>query len=122
MKYPFGFANYPKKFKGYVVSPDKICLQYEDTQIKLRKLEGDFKKLGKIGKDSERFVPVVPLGTDIEVLAVGHQMPVLQEMQLKLCEAYKEYYKLHKDTYKEKYGEDFTEFLGRIQKLLSEIS
>lgn len=106
-------ANYPKAFLGCVVSPTKICLQFEEVESKLRYKEGGtYVKL----HDTSKALPISVLGTKIDILAVGCQMPELEALQSALIEAYIKYGRLHNETYHNTYfGKEFLDFLKETQ-------
>lgn len=101
-------ANYPLSFVGCKVSPTKICVQYGEVTSKLRYREGAeyIKVLGVV-----KSMPIRTDGTEVDVLAVGCQMPVLEQVQAGLIDAYIEYGTLYSDRYKEEYGKEFMDFL-----------
>ena len=105
----FGLANYPKGFRGCVVSPLKICMQFEKPTIKLRTL----------GHHDVRKAEVNVVGNDWDVTAVGCVMPVLEETQRHLIEAYQTYALDHADTYRQTYGKEFNDFLIEIRNKLN---
>ena len=105
----FGLANYPKGFRGCVVSPLKICMQFESPTIKLRTL----------GHHDVRKAEVNVAGTEWEVTAVGCMMPVLEEAQHQLIEAYSIYAMAHAEKYRETYGKEFKDFLDEIRNKLN---
>jgi hypothetical protein len=116
-------ANYPKTFHGYVVSPTKICFQFEDVQSKLRFKEGgEYVKL----PNTTKALPVPITGVQVDLLSVGCQMPVLELLCENMIDAFKEYYLNHNATYKETYDKDFKEFLigieSKLLNLLNEIT
>jgi len=119
-KYPYGFANYPKKFKGYIVSPAKICLQYTDVDIKLRPLGEPLEGLPKVPEGGVA-VPITQAGNNINLLAVGHYIGVLEPMQLGLIDAYRAYYKEYGEGYKEVFDRDFRDFLSEVHLKLGEV-
>jgi len=119
-KYPYGFANYPKKFKGCVISPAKICLQYLDVDIKLRPLEQSLEGLSK-SPEGGVYVPITQSGNNIDTLAVGNYMHVLEVMQRELIEAYKTYYEKYSEEYRIAYDKDFRDYLTEIHVRLGEI-
>lgn len=119
-KYPYGFANYPKKFKGYVVSPAKICLQYNDVDVKLRPLGASLEGLPKVPEGGVA-VPITQQGNNINTLAVGHYIGVLEPMQLGLIEAYRDYYLEYGEGYKELFDRDFRDFLSEVHLKLEEL-
>ncbi len=110
-------ANYPTGFGGTVVSPTKICIQYTNVQTKLRINKASGVLLMKT-PDSHKALGIRDDGTDIGVLAVGCQLPVLEEVQLGLIAAYKTYANTHSDTYRDHYGKDFLDFLLRMREEL----
>ncbi len=113
-------ANYPTGFGGTVVSPTKICIQYTGVQTKLR--VNVYSKTPIIKTpDSHRAISIRDDGTDIGVLAVGCQLPVLEQVQMGLIEAYRSYAREHSDTYAEKYGKSFMSFLLRMQAELDKV-
>ena len=78
-------ANYPESFLGCVVSPTKICVQYKEVESKLRYVEGgEYIKL----PNTSKALPISVHGTEVDILAVGCQMPVLEDIQFGLIEAY----------------------------------
>ena len=61
-------------FKGTVVSPTKICLQFEGVESKLRVMEGaEYIKM----PDLSAGYTIKHTGSPVDVLAVGCQMPTL---------------------------------------------
>jgi len=126
IRYPVSIANYPEFFKGCVVSPTKICLQFTVTECKLRLHGADRAAFAKYGPDSDRMIPVGTLGTQVDSIAVGCQMPVVVDYQLQLIDAYAKYYQLYRDKYKETYGEEFAVFIAKVYArlggLLNEIN
>lgn len=119
-KYPYGFANYPKKFKGCIVSPAKICLQYSDVDIKLRPLGESLEGLPKVPEGGV-YVPVTQDGRNLDTLAVGHYIGVLEPMQLALIDAYRAYYLEYGEGYKEVFEKDFRDFLSEVHLKLGEV-
>jgi hypothetical protein len=115
MRYPVSLANYPESFKGYVVSPTKICLQFNNPQVKLRLHDTDREDFAKYGPNSDRMLPIGTLGTDVDCIAVGCQMPVVEEYQLQLIEAYKKYWRLYRGHYEKTYGKSFLDFLLHLR-------
>ncbi|MBA4259163.1 MAG: hypothetical protein C0446_08360 [Chitinophaga sp.] len=116
-------ANYPSYFLGYVVSPLKICMQFKEVESKLRFKNGaEYIKLS----NTDKVLPIKTTGTPIDILAIGCIMPVLEETQLNLIEAYKEYYTKHSDIYEQTYKRSFKMFLeilkNRIDNLLDYVN
>jgi hypothetical protein len=115
MIYPYSLANYPTSFKGTVVSPTKICIQFNDVNIKLRLHDTDRELLQKAGPNSDRVFPIGTLGTDVMCVAVGCQMPIVEDYQMALIDAYEKYNDLHVEKYKETYGKEFKDFILRLK-------
>lgn len=116
-------ANYPKNFLGYVISPTKICIQFAEVDTKLRFKEGgEYIKL----PSTEKALPISPKGTPVEIVAVGCQMPVLEDLQNHLLNAYLQYGKLHSQIYKDVYQKEFLDFLclmsSRLNTIIQELS
>lgn len=107
------FANYPTGFKGYVVSPTKICLQFSEPQINLR-VDADTRFELKTLPNNDRYLEVPEHGINISVTAVGCQMPVVEQYQLALIDAYTQYYHTHSQVYTEIYGKDFKDFIKQV--------
>lgn len=114
IKYKYSFANYPLSFRGCKVSPNKICLQFNDPQIKLR-LHGEGQELPKTGPNSERYVAVTTSGVNIDCTAVGCPMNVVEDYQMQLINAFEYYNRLYRHSYKEIYGKDFKDFCLQLQ-------
>ena len=118
--YKHSFANYPKKFLGTVVSPHKICLQFQDVRTTLRVAYRDESDLIKL-PSTDPALPVVPSGVGIDILAVGCEMPVLEQLQSALIKAYKIYKEQHNDYYIKHYGKHFYEFIQETINKLKEV-
>ena len=117
-------ANYPTRFKGFVVREDNICIQFEDVLSKLKKnLKTDDETINLPTR--ERAVVIPPSGFRFNTLAVRTNIEVLEEMQLELIDAYKTFYRQSRKHYTLKTKKDFTRFLERVkiklEVLLSEI-
>ena len=111
-------ANYPKKFLGCVVSPTKICMQFAEVTSKLRFKEGaDYIK----SPYTIKALPIKVTGTDIDILAVGAQLPEIEELQLSLTKAYLEYSKVHSQRYKQEYNKEFIDFILKIHTEIGEV-
>lgn len=76
--YEHGIAAYPLKFKQYVVSEKKICLQFEEVQCKARPV-GDQSNMSK-GPEGTKEIEINTRGTDIGVLAVGIPLDMYPEL------------------------------------------
>ncbi len=110
-------ANYPKKFKGTVISPTKICMQFEDVQVKFRRDIGSTEYLKMPNGDIS--IAIATTGTDIDISAMGCQMPVLEDVQFGLINAYISYGRYHSQTYRDTYGREFLDFLLHVQAQLA---
>lgn len=113
-------ANYPKECLGCVVSPTKICIQFSEVMSKLRFKEGaEYVKL----PSTHKALPISTDGTDVDILAVGCQMPVIEALQSALIEAYVKYGNEHGEAYKAVYGTDFKLFLlDTIQEMIDAVN
>ena len=109
-------ANYPQSFRSYVVSPTKICLQYSDVQVKLRCADGI--QYMQYGLDASPHLPISTHGTDVNIIAVGCQLPEVERAQLALLDAYGEYMKYHNATYRKEYNKNFLDFLYLMRQKL----
>ena len=118
--YKHSFANYPKDFLGTVVSPHKICLQFQDVRTTLRVAYRDESDLIKL-PDTSKALPVVSSGVGIDILAVGCEMPVLERLQDELIKAYKVYSNQHSVYYNKHYGKDFKDFIQETISKLKEV-
>ena len=109
-------AGYPEKFLACMVSPTKICMQFESVTAKLRYKEGgEYVKL----PDCAKVLPIRTTGTEVDILAVGAQMPVIEELQKNLIAAYLSYGSEHGIRYRAEYNKDFLDFLREIQTSLN---
>jgi len=110
-------ANYPKKFHNTVVSPTKICIQFSHVESKLRlKAGGYYIKL----PDGYKGLPITPEGVDIDQLAVGCQMPIIEDLQMALIDAYTKYAKLYTHRYKQVYNKEFIDFLQQAKDAIDD--
>lgn len=110
-------ANYPKKFKGCVVSPTKICLQFQEVQLKLRKNPNSSEWLKM--PNGEQAAAVSTTGTEFDISAMGCQMPTLEDMQFSLINAYVHYGRNNAEVYRETYGKEFLDYLLLVQAELA---
>lgn len=108
------FANYPKAFKGTVISPTKICLQFSDVQVKLRRDMTDDRQLIK-NAANDLGLPTFLTGTQVETSNMGCQLPTLEALQHALIDAYGLYGSTHSDRYREEYNKEFLDFLLEAQ-------
>lgn len=111
MIYPHSLSNYPKGFHGYVVSPHKICIQFKDVNTKLRVAYRDTSDLVKL-PTTEKAMPITPNGVGIDILAIGCEMPTIEDLQGRLISAYEEYYIKHSEYYRKTYNKNFSDFIG----------
>lgn len=81
--FKYGIAAYPTRYKEFMITPNKICMQFDSVVVKGRRLSEP--KLDKIE------VPNDPDGQDIETLAVGMYIPVYLEVLKQMKEAGVEY-------------------------------
>jgi hypothetical protein len=90
-KFDYSIAAYPKEWSAFLVSPQKICLQFKDVQLKTR---APFSKEGLIATPRGSYeMPIDTHGTDLNGLAVGvplHLYPVLLDNILKGIEEHHE--------------------------------
>jgi hypothetical protein len=122
-------ANYPTSFKGTVISPTKICLQFKDVQVKLRvndlaeglaKMPDGIIALPVRTDGAATLFPQGPArDKNVDTVAVGCQMPVLEELQFAMITAYISYGRHHAARYKQEYGRSFLDFLLHTQNMLS---
>jgi hypothetical protein len=120
MYYKCNLANYPTSFKGYIISPTKICLQFNDVEIKTR-INGNEDALLKYGPNNEKHVLISTLGTRLDGIAIGCQMPIVEVYQIELIKAYKDYYMSYKNHYHKNYQKQFKDFIFTIKKELDNL-
>jgi hypothetical protein len=111
-------AGYPTSFRGTVISPTKICMQFNSVELKLRLLAG--KEYLKI-PDGSRGMMVSHTGTPVDVLSVGCQLPTLEDLQAALVQAYLIYGTTHKQRYREEYGKEFIDFLEQTKNQITTV-
>lgn len=119
--YPYGLACYPLDFKGIVVSPTKICLQFANPECMLRTLGNDAKMLPKSPTTHQ---PQLTISTDLlqlEVVAVGCQMPVLFKALEDVIQGLGTYYKTHQYLYQTTYGKPLLDDLKRLQRDITQL-
>lgn len=126
MKYPYGLACYPNNWFQAKVSRTKICIQFQGVDMKLRSLSHDLNPLPKRVSDQQRYIPITTTeGDSVEILAVGCQMPVIEDLQMQLIDAYNHYARHYLEDYKKEYNKDFAIFLEsaiiRLQETLNKI-
>lgn len=117
MKFEHSLACYPVSWRGTVVSPTKICLQFNNPELKVRVFNRDTSDLVKL-PNTDRAMVISSKGTEVDCVAVGCQMPVIEALQMELLDSYVKYGRIHKDTYNETYCKDFKDFLLIVQAKL----
>jgi hypothetical protein len=95
-KFAHGIASYPKSWRGIVVSPDKICIQFNEVQCKTR-VNRDHKEELELYEAGYN-MPIYSHGTNLPFIAVGIPIEVHKEMLLELLKSYKE----HVDKFEDK--------------------
>lgn len=96
-----------------MVSPNKICVQFNDVNLKLRPQHLYRDELVKPpGKEVGVFVDTTGKD-DVEFIAVGMTLDVLKETQVKLLDAYKEH--------QEKHPGALDDFLQELHSILGEL-
>lgn len=88
-KYHHGIAAYPTEWRGYLVSPGKICIQFNKLQCKTRIDQEYVQELYK--KPGYWEMPIAHDGTDVEFVAVGVPIQMHPTMLTELLKAYEEY-------------------------------
>ena len=81
--YRYGIAAYPTSHRGYVITPNKICVQFDNIVCKGRRLEEPSLDYIKVPND--------PDGADVSVLSVGMYLPVFTKTLEAMHVAAKEY-------------------------------
>ena len=87
---------------------------------KLRLLGSDRSQLPKL-PNCDRALPVPTKGIDMQIVAVGCQMPELEAMHETLCKALVEYGLNHSDIYKKTYGKSFMSALLTMSNNLDNV-
>lgn len=88
--YDHTMASYPTSYKQCVVTPGKICIQFNKTQLKARDMPGAKIPLRRTHSEG-RELPVDVLGTDVDCLAVGLPIELHFDFQRGLLKAYGTY-------------------------------
>lgn len=91
--YPHGMAAYPINWKQYVISEQKICIQFDDIQFKVRASEG--KEGLKTNNWGTHELPIDTHGTQLHTLAVGIPIGLYPEVIKNIVKAVKEHDELH---------------------------
>lgn len=115
-----GLALYPKEWRGYLVSENKICFQFNKAQAKLRVQDRDYRGLQIDPKTSTYSLPIAAGGTDMEFIAVGVPIDLHPPMLLHLIHSYREHlerYPNHQVNLKDK----LTEVYKALGLLLEDI-
>jgi hypothetical protein len=112
-KFEHGIAAYPRKFKGYYVSPQKICIQFEDITAKTRIKDRDTSDLGR-SYSGQHYMPIQHTGTEIDFIAVGVPLDMHPEMLSRLIDAYDE----HLSTYDTDFKDKLKIVQNKLQKVL----
>ena len=98
-KYKHGIASYPKGWRGYVVSENKICIQFDDVQCKTRIHNRECEDLRKTTKGSWH-MPIDSHGTDVSFVSMGIPLDLYKTIFDKLLNAFEE----HVERFGEGYG------------------
>ena len=89
----YGIAAYPISWKQYVISPQKICLQFQDLQLKAR---APHSKEGLTRSHwGTHLLPIDTQGTDVNVLAVGIPLRLYPQLLKNILKAINEHSKLY---------------------------
>jgi len=83
-------ACYPKKFKECVVSENKICIQFQDVQSKVRLGECGYGGAYH-GPNSDWLFPFSNARTDLNTVAIGLPLHEHRSLLLGLLRSYKEH-------------------------------
>lgn len=117
-----GLACYPKEFKEVVISPTKLCLQFNAVQSKLRMLGNSGKQLPK---DPKSHQPVSNISTGDQavfgLLSVGCQMPVLFNLVKTILVSLDKYGQEHRDTFKKTYDKDLKDEVKQLKTMIDAI-
>lgn len=92
LTYKHSLAAYPIGFEGFVVSPHKICLQFNDVQLKTRVKDRDYSDLQLSGTGHSMAVDTQ--GTGINVLAVGVPLGLYPTLLNEILNAAEQHHKL----------------------------
>jgi hypothetical protein len=84
-----GIASYPKSFRGCVVSENKICLQFDNPDLKLR-VDADHKE-NLTTVNGSYTLKVSADNTPVRFLAVGCRLDTINDLQNQLIDAYMEH-------------------------------
>ena len=92
--FEYGIAAYPVSFKEYVISPQKICIQFNDVQCKTRPLGKEYSQL-KTTPWGTREMPIDTQGTTIDTLAVGIPLGMYKELLSNIYTAIQQHSELY---------------------------
>ena len=115
IKYDHSIANVPCSFLGFVVRPHNFCLQYQDVNVKLRVANNKTDDIIKFGPENAKGLPVTTDGAQVFISGNTTPIPMVEEIQEKLLEAYKTYYNLHNDYYTRTYNKQWLTFLKKTK-------
>lgn len=93
-KFKYTLAAYPINWKKYVISPQKICIQFDDLQIKARAPFNESNDLKRTPWGTKE-IPIDTHGTDIETLAVGIPLHLYPTLIQQIYTAIKEHSEKH---------------------------
>lgn len=111
-KYDLEIAMYPIDYEQCIVSENKICLQFETTEIKVRAPHEKRKLLTNVFNLGD-ILPIRTIPDDVEGINIGMILPVMKNAQRGLLNAYKEHLK--------KYPGVLTEFIKEIKEEIEKI-
>ena len=88
--YKHSLAAYPIRWKTYVVSPQKICIQFEDVQCKTRVKIGETQDLRSTPLGHKE-MGINTRGTTIDTLAVGIPLRLYPDLLKNILQAIEEH-------------------------------
>jgi len=89
LEYWHGIAAYPKAFRGCVVSENKICIQFDNPELKLR-ADAEHKQ-NLTSKNGYDILEVSGNNTPVRFIAVGCRLDIINDLQNQLIDAYAEH-------------------------------
>lgn len=117
-----GLAAYPDTFKEVVISPTKLCLQFNEVEMKVRLLGNDGKQLPK---DPLTHQPVAHISTGgkdgFGLLSVGCQMPVVFNLLKTVLLALEKYSQQHTNTFKKTYNKELKSEIKELKVMIDVI-
>lgn len=93
LKVKHGVAAYPKSFRGTLVSENKICIQFDNPDLKLRVDSDSTEGLTKV--NGSYMIGISANNTPVRFIAVGCRLDLINDLQNQLIDAYME----HEATY-----------------------